>query len=42
MSSAVKIVGAGVDTLVMNSYPTDSIGAVVKRRATCVMFIYCL
>ena len=32
MGSSVKIVGAGVDTLVMNIYPIDSAGAVVKRR----------
>ncbi len=29
---SVKIVGSGVDTLVMNIYPTDGTGAVVKRR----------
>ncbi|SRR5579875_218134 len=32
MESSVKIVGAGVDTLVLNIYPTDSEGEVVKRR----------
>jgi hypothetical protein len=42
MSSAVKIVGASVDTLVLNIYPTDSVGAVIKRRASCAMFVYCL
>lgn len=42
MSSAVKIVGTSVDTLVMNIYPTDSACTVVKRQATCMMFVYCL
>ena len=32
MESLVKIVGAGVDTLVMNIYPTDSASVIVKRR----------
>ena len=34
MGSSVKIVGSGVDTLVMNIYPTDSAGTVVKRRVS--------
>ncbi len=34
MESLVKIVGAGVDTLVMNIYPTDSAVVVVKRRVS--------
>ena len=32
MTSPVRIVGSGVDTLVLNIYPTDSAGTVVKRR----------
>ncbi|HLX41086.1 MAG TPA: hypothetical protein VKR42_11170 [Ktedonobacteraceae bacterium] len=31
MGNSVKIVGSGVDTLVMNIYPTDSAGNVIKR-----------
>src|SRR5579884_708924 len=32
MDSSVRIVGCGVDTLVLNIYPTDSEGALVERR----------
>ena len=32
MTSAVRIVGAGVDTLVLNIYPTDATGIIVQRR----------
>ncbi len=32
MDGSVRIVGCGVDTLVLNIYPTDSEGEVVKRR----------
>ncbi len=32
MDSSVRIVGSGVDTLVLNIYPTDSEGVMVKRR----------
>jgi hypothetical protein len=32
MNSSVRIVGFGVDTLVLNIYPTDSEGVIVQRR----------
>jgi hypothetical protein len=32
MDGSVRIVGSGVDTLVLNIYPTDSEGVIVQRR----------